>query len=65
MSDLGEEGIRVDVPGPHARTVWVLREYEDMVRRGLVGLTPSQLLIGREPGRHNVAGQVLDRKSVV
>ena len=61
VQDLGEEGIRVDVPGINARTVWVLREYEDMIRRGLEGLEPTQLLLGREPGRHNVAGQVFGR----
>lgn len=61
VEDLAEQGIRVTVPGANGRTVWVLREYEDMVRRGLVGLAPSDLLIGREPGRHNVAGEVFGR----
>lgn len=61
IEDLNEDGIRVQVPGANGRTVWVLREYEDMVRHGLTGLAPEQLLIGREPGRHNVASQVFGR----
>jgi hypothetical protein len=63
-TDLGDEGIRIDVPGTRARTVWVLREYEDMVRTGLLGLTPGQLLIGRSEDRTNIAGRVYSRAAL-
>lgn len=35
ITDLGEDGIRADVPGTKARTVWVRAAYEDLVRAGL------------------------------
>ena len=40
-TDHGDDGIRIQVPGPHAREVWVLRDYEHLVRRGLQGLRPG------------------------
>jgi hypothetical protein len=43
------------------RTVWVLREYEDMVRIGLEGVRKGHLLLGREAERANVAASVFVR----
>lgn len=58
ITDRGEDGISVRVPGKHHREVWVLREHEHLVRRGLRGLPEGQLLIGRNKDRHNVAAAV-------
>jgi hypothetical protein len=57
-ADHGEDGICIQVPGPHAREVWVLRDYEYLVRRGLHGLRAGQPLIGRVKTRRNVAGAI-------
>lgn len=43
------------------RTVWVLREYEDMVRIGLEGARRGHLLLGRDAERANVAASVFAR----
>ncbi|WP_235737745.1 hypothetical protein [Nocardioides alcanivorans] len=43
------------------RTVWVLREYEDMVRIGLEGAKRGHLLLGRDAERANVAASVFAR----
>jgi len=43
------------------RTVWVLREYEDMVRIGLEGARRGHLLLGRDAERANVAASVFTR----
>lgn len=47
-----------------SRTVWVLREYEDLVRAGLQGVKPNQLLLGRDAERANVAGSVYARAAL-
>jgi hypothetical protein len=57
-ADHGEDGIRIQVPGPHAREVWVLRDYEHLVRRGLHGLADGKPLIGWVKTRRNVAAAV-------
>ncbi len=43
------------------RTVWVLREYEDLVRIGVEGAKRGHLLLGREAERANVAASVFSR----
>lgn len=43
------------------RTVWVLREYEDLVRIGLEGARRGHLLLGRDAERANVAASVFSR----
>jgi hypothetical protein len=58
IDDRGEDGICVHVPGARARTVWLLRSYEQLVRRGLVGLRPGQFLIGGVKYRRNVAAAI-------
>jgi hypothetical protein len=58
VTDHGEDGIRIQVPGVHAREVWLLRDYEHLVRRGLHGLADGQPLIGRVKTRRNVAAAV-------
>lgn len=46
------------------RTVWVLREYEDLVRAGIQGLKPNQLLLGKDAERANVAASVYARAAL-
>lgn len=46
------------------RTVWVLREYEDLVRTGLQGLTSQALLLGRDAERANVAARIIERAAL-
>ncbi|GAB2755014.1 hypothetical protein [Nocardioides pakistanensis] len=46
------------------RTVWVLRQYEDLVRVGLRGLRPNQLLLGKDAERANVAASVYARAAL-
>ncbi|WP_126688235.1 hypothetical protein [Nocardioides ferulae] len=45
----------------HHRTVWVLREYEDLVRIGIQGAKRGRLLLGRDAERANVAAAVFSR----
>ena len=56
--DDGDDGICLHVPGPRARQVWVLRDYEYLVRRGLQGLNDGQPLVGQVKTRRNVASAV-------
>jgi hypothetical protein len=60
FDDRGEGGIRIDVAGPRPRQVWVLREYEHLVRAGIVGIGENQLVLGRVPGRKHIAAHVFD-----
>jgi hypothetical protein len=60
ICDLGDGGICVDVPGPNARTVWVRRTHEGLVRIGIDGVRPNQLVIGTAKGRRNVTTSVID-----
>lgn len=56
-----DDGIRLDVPGAKARTVWIRREWEDIVSRGLRGRAKDAYLLGENPSRRNVAARVFDR----
>ena len=58
VEDAGDQGLTIHVPGPRARSVPVLLEFEPLVRIGVDGLKRSDLLLGRNPQRHNVAGAV-------
>lgn len=58
--DLGPDGIRVDVPGPLKRTVWVRHDYEELVRVGIDGLQPGRLVIGQKLTRKNITPAVVD-----
>ena len=60
VHDRGADGIRIDVPGPRARTVWMIAAFEDLARRGLAGLRASSLVIGRKQDRRNVCAAVFE-----
>lgn len=62
--DHAADGIEIAVPGSKARTVWVLREYEALVRRGIEGIRANQPLLGMNRQRHNVANSVFDRARI-
>ena len=53
--------VQVDIPGTKARTVWVRREWEDIVARGVRGRAQDAYLLGEDPARRNVAARVFDR----
>lgn len=74
VTDHGADGIEVRVTNlrrsrdnsstAHQRTVWVLREFEELVRIGIHGVKPNQLLLGRDAERANVAGSVFERAAL-
>lgn len=60
INDRGPDGIDVTLgTGDTQRTVPVRRDYEDLVRIGITGLNPTDLVIGRVPDRRNVAASVV------
>lgn len=61
----GEEGIRVEVPGRRGRTVWVLAEFEDLVRSAIDGLRPSSLVVGTKASRRNVAAKIFEQAHIL
>jgi hypothetical protein len=61
--DLGVEGIDVHVPAHGnraARVVPVRRTYEALVREGIVGYRPGDLVIGKQVDRRNVTTGIID-----
>jgi hypothetical protein len=61
--DLGIEGIDVHVPAHGnraARVVPVRRTYEALVREGIAGYRPSDLVIGKQVDRRNVTTGIID-----
>jgi hypothetical protein len=63
--DQGADGILINVPGKHARQVWVLREYESYVRRGMAGVPASTPVLGRNQDRKNVASRVFENATLL
>lgn len=61
VADHGTGGIEVRIPGKRERTVWVLREREGLVRRGMDGVKPTQPLLGVKLSRSNVANYLYGR----
>lgn len=58
--DHGDIGIEVDVPGGKARTVWVRKSYEELVRIGLEGADPTARVIGGQAENRNSVASILD-----
>lgn len=65
IEDRGVQGIVVNVPGRNGRRVAVRREYEDIVRVGLEGLSPSSLVLGTKVNRRNVTGNIIDGSGII
>lgn len=59
--EVSDNGIAVHFSGPRPRTVIVRRDYERLVFAGIEGLKPHQLLLGRELGRRNIVGGIVER----
>lgn len=47
ISDLGEDGICIDVPGPRPRRVWLRHECESLLRSGIERLSRNEPILGR------------------
>lgn len=65
LHDEGADGIRVEVPGPRPRTVWVMVAFEDLVRIAMTGLAPDDRVIGKVAGRRNVAGKIFENAHIL
>ena len=62
--DHNETGIEIRVAGPQARVVWVREDYEPLVRAGIDGLGPDNLVIGVKQTRRNVIGNLVTRAAL-
>jgi len=47
IHDLGDDGIRIDVPGERPRTVWLRHDLENLLRSGISHLTRNEHILGR------------------
>ncbi len=65
IEDRGVHGIVVNVPGRNGRRVAVRREYEQILRAGLEGLSPSSLVLGVKVNRRNVTGNIIDGSGII
>lgn len=65
FEDHADTGIRIAVQGPRPRVVWVRREWETLVRAGVAGVKPNQLVVGRQPDREGVASRVYEHAVVL
>ncbi len=59
--DHGLNGIEVTVRIGKPRTVWVRRDYEQLVRVGLEGLGDAALVIGEQVDRRNITTHIINR----
>lgn len=58
IDDRGEDGIWVTVVGARPRVVVVRRDYEDLVRIAISGLSSHQVLLGQKQTRKNRVGDI-------
>jgi hypothetical protein len=65
LHDEATEGVRIEVPGPRPRTVWVMACFEDLVRVALDGLAPADRVIGKVADRRNVAGKIFENAHIL
>lgn len=65
ITDLGDDGIRVDVPGKNPRTVWVRHTYEAHIRVALDARRPGELVIGTKADRSNITGNIIDKAKIL
>lgn len=59
VDDRGEDGVFINVTGRRPRIVPVRRQFETLVREGVEGLRPGDLVIGRKADRKDVANRVV------
>lgn len=62
FEDLGEAGILITLgSGEHQRTIPIRQDWENMMRRGIEGLKPNSLALGKISNRRNIAGEIFER----
>lgn len=59
VEDHGEDGIVIHATGRRPRVIPVRRQFEALVREGLEGLRPGDLVIGQKADRKDVANRVV------
>jgi hypothetical protein len=65
VDDRGDTGgIWVQIPGERARLVVIRRDYEELVRVAVAGLTAGQPILGRKKGRSGVVSSAVDNAEV-
>lgn len=64
ITDDGDAGIRVSVPGSRPRAVMVRRTYEPLVRTGVRGLRPGELVLGRDATRRNIVAAIVEKAEI-
>ncbi len=65
VHDFGPAGILVDIPGKRPRSVMVRREYEELVRVGMEGIGPDDLVIGKVPTRRGLVGKIVESAEIL
>lgn len=65
ITEQSDGTLLVTVPGDRSRTVAVLREYEDLLRRGIAGLGARSALLPGDVGRANVCSRVFERAQLL
>ncbi len=61
ITDHDTAGIEVHVPGNRARTTWVRHDHEELVRAGINGLRPDDLVLGKVVDRRNIVSAIVDK----
>lgn len=65
VDDRGDAGgIWVQIPGERARQVVIRRDYEELVRVAITGLTDGQPVLGRRKGRSGVVSSAVNKAEV-
>ena len=66
IEDLGEGGILITLGrGERQRTIPIRQDWEAIMRRGVVGLKPSSLALGKIQNRRNIASEIFERTVVL
>jgi len=62
IQDLGENGMLITLgSGERKRTVPIRQDWETMMRRGVEGLRPNSLAVGKIQDRRNIASEIFER----
>jgi hypothetical protein len=65
VHDFGPAGILINIPGKRPRSVVVRREYEELVRIGMEGIGPDDLVIGKVPTRRGIVSKVVESAEIL
>jgi hypothetical protein len=62
IQDLGDGGLLITLGSDeHRRTIPIRQEWEETMRRGIEGLKPNSLALGKVQNRRNIAGEIFER----